>query len=78
MIPTMMLFGVLFGRWWKSTLVASAVGWPLLLLVTGDMGFGWAVAVASGLGLANAAVGVLIHQGLLWAVRLLRRPAVPR
>jgi len=34
MIPTMMLFGVVLGRWPWAALVAAAVGWPALLVVT--------------------------------------------
>lgn len=31
MIPTMLLFGLVLGRWWKTCLVVGTVGWPLLL-----------------------------------------------
>jgi hypothetical protein len=38
MIPTMILFGLVFGRWWRVTLVAAALGWPLLLVVIDVVG----------------------------------------
>lgn len=75
MIPTMILFGVIFGRWWLITLAAAAVGWPLLLISTSvadvHAGLIWAAALA----VVNAGIGVLVHQGLLHGYRHLRRPA---
>jgi len=72
MIPTMILFGLVFGHWWKSTLVAATLLWPSLLLATGVIGFDTQVLGAALLGLANAGVGVGIHQGITWTVRNLR------
>jgi hypothetical protein len=37
MIPTLLLFGLIFGRWWRLSLIAAAIGWPLLLVATGVM-----------------------------------------
>ena len=69
MIPTLILFGLVFGHWWKTTLVVAAVGWPLLLIVTGvDSGLDFALGAAA-LALANAAVGILVHQALWLLVR---------
>lgn len=31
MTPTMLLLGILLGRWWKTYLVVGTLGWPLLL-----------------------------------------------
>lgn len=80
MIPTVILWGLVFGRWWKATLVGSALVWPAVLVVDGVTGLelGQLVAAAS-LAVGNAAVGVAVHQGVLWLVRRVRRdsPAVP-
>jgi hypothetical protein len=69
MIPTMILVGLVFGRWWRSTLIAAAVLWPALVAWTaGPVTVGQLIG-ASLLGVANAAVGVLVHQALLRLVR---------
>ena len=76
MIPTMIIFGLLAGRWWKSALVAGAVVWVAILLVTGDTGASELPLLIVGgafFGLANTGIGVAIHQGLLWLVRSARR-----
>jgi hypothetical protein len=70
-IPTLLLVGLLFGRWWKIAVPVAVVGWPALLIATGvDSGFGFAVS-AGLLAAANVAVGVLAFL----AVRLLVRGA---
>ena len=38
MIPTRILFGLIFGRWWCLSLIAAAMGWPVVLLATVVMG----------------------------------------
>lgn len=73
MIPTMLLFGLLFGRWWKLALPAAAVVWPALLLVAGTIALGADLLPAALLGVANAGAGVGVHQGGLRAFRFLRR-----
>ncbi|WP_405100483.1 hypothetical protein [Micromonospora sp. NBC_01412] len=78
MIPTLILFGLVFGRWWRAALAVAALGWPLLLVATGVLGVEPALAGASGLAVLNAAVGVVVHQSVLWLVRNHRRaPAAP-
>jgi hypothetical protein len=72
MIPTMILFGLVLGRWWRVALVTAAVGWPLLLAVTDAIDFTTGLIVAAALAVANAGVGVLAHQGCLHAYRHLR------
>ena len=72
MIPTMILFGLVVGHWWKSTLVAATLLWPAMLLATGVIGFDAHVPGAALFGLANAGVGVGIHKGIAWTVRNLR------
>jgi hypothetical protein len=68
MIPTMVLLGLVLGRWWWAALVAALVGWPSLLLVTGVIVWNQVPAAAL-LALLNAAVGVAIAQA---AVRIYR------
>jgi hypothetical protein len=64
-IPTVILLGLIFGHWWKATLVTAAVGWPLLLIATGvDSGLDFALGAAA-LAMANAAIGILPNR-LLW------------
>ncbi len=72
MIPTLILFGLLCGRWWRFTLVAAAIGWPALLVVTDVMDVGPGLVGAAALAVANTAVGILVHQAALWSVRRLR------
>lgn len=71
-IPTLILFGLAFGRWWRSSIAVAAVGWPALLVATGVMAFGPGLLGAAGLAIANTAIGVLIHQGILRMIRRLR------
>jgi hypothetical protein len=72
-IPTLILFGLAFGRWWRLSLIVAALGWPVLLVATHVMGVEMGLLGASGLAIANTGVGVLIHQGILRAIRRLRR-----
>ena len=69
MIPTMILFGLALGRWWRSALVASALFLPLLGLLGGAIETAEEVMVSAALGLANAAVGIAVHQAILLATR---------
>ena len=63
-IPTLLLVGLVFGRWWKIVVPAAVIGWPVLLIATGvDSGLRFAVA-AGLLAAANVFVGVLAYQGL--------------
>lgn len=80
MIPTMILFGLVFGRWWKSAIGAAAVVWPVVLVSTGvldDSAVAPVSTVAAGavLGAVNTAVGVGVHQLVLWVVRAVRNRA---
>jgi Flp pilus assembly protein protease CpaA len=71
-IPTILLPSVLIGRWW--TIPAAAVLWTVLLLATGTIGAA-DIPLTAGLGAANAAVGVAVHQALRSLVRLRPRRA---
>ena len=73
MIPTLIVLGLVLGRWWWLPLGISAVGWPILLVATGVMDIEPGLLAASGLAVLNAGVGVLVHQGILWTVRQVRR-----
>jgi hypothetical protein len=77
-IPTLILLGAIFGRWWRVTLLVSAIGWPVLLVVTGAMSAGPALAGAAGLAVLNTGAGVLLHQGILRGGRKLRRAMASR
>jgi hypothetical protein len=74
MIPTMILLGLILGRWWWPALGTAAAGWPLLLLATDVIDFDEPaiLAGAAALAVANAGVGVLTHQGCLHAYGHLR------
>lgn len=72
MIPTLLLFGLVFGRWWRFSLVVAAVTWPLALILTDVMSLEPGLFRAAVLAVGNTLVGVLVHQGLLWGVRRAR------
>lgn len=73
MIPTMILLGLVFGRWWRTTLVVAAVGWPTWILADGSQGFSWRLVLgAAGFAIANAAVGIVVHQAGLGGLRAVR------
>ena len=83
MIPVMIVFGMVFGWWWRSALVAGAVVWPLLLWRIGiydeaQYAVGGALGMTVGaavLGAANTGVGVGINRGIqAFARRSWRRP----
>jgi hypothetical protein len=78
-IPTLILFGLIFGRWWRFSLIAAAIGLPVVLVVGDVMAFEWGLVGAAGLAVANTLVGVLAHQGVRWVVRQVRhRHAAPK
>lgn len=70
MIPTLILFGLIFGRWPRSTILIGTLAWPLLLLADHTISAGGLLPGAAGYALINTGVGVLVHQTVL---RLLRR-----
>ncbi|WP_430868660.1 hypothetical protein [Demequina aurantiaca] len=74
MIPTMIIFGLLAGRWWKSALVVGTVGWVAVLLTTGVIEPSETALIfgAAFFGLANTCVGVALHQGTLRLVKSVR------
>ena len=67
-IPTLLLTGLLSGRWWRVSIPAATIGWPALLLATGVIsGLAEAAGVAA-LGFINMAVGVLVFQAVRGAL----------
>jgi hypothetical protein len=69
MIPTLILFGLIFGRWWRLSLAVAAVGWPAVL-VAGDVSeLEVGLVGAAGLAVLNTGVGVLVHQAVWRAVQ---------
>ncbi len=78
MVPTMILFGIVLGRWWKIAIPIGTVLWPALLLIYGilEMGIGpaWVnLLLGAVVGALNTAVGVGIHQAVLWLYRLVKK-----
>jgi hypothetical protein len=73
-IPTLIIVGIVLGRWWWVALLVSAIGWPLLLAASG-LATGWVLLEAAAFGVANALVGVLLYQAGAWIVRRLRPEA---
>jgi hypothetical protein len=67
MIPTMLLAGLVVGRWW--VIAVGAVGWAALQLLGGDIGAG-AAPFAAGLGAVNMAIGVGLRRSVMAALRL--------
>lgn len=72
MIPTVILFGLIAGRWWRATLLVAAVAWPAGLVADDAMGLEVALLGAAAAAVLNAAAGVAVHQALLRFVRWLR------
>jgi hypothetical protein len=68
-IPTVIVWGLILGRWWRATLIGSAVVWPGILVVGGIVDTGPGLLGAALLAVANASLGVAVHQGVLWLVR---------
>lgn len=61
MIPTLIVFGLVFGRWWRLSLAVAAVGWPAAL-VAGDV-------MELEVGLVGAAgVAVLTPESGCWFI----------
>jgi hypothetical protein len=73
-IATLIVFGLIFGRWWKTALIVGTVSWVALLLASGLIEARLAVmAVATLLAFLNTGLGVGVHQAVLYAVRRFRR-----
>ena len=74
MIPTLLLVGLVLGKWWRVVIPAGAIGWAVLPIVTGvDSGLPFAASAAL-LGAINVAVGVVVFQAARLLFRSLVRP----
>ena len=73
MIPTMILFGFVLGRWWKVTVPLAAVTWPLFLIMSDSDLKRSEMATAAILGLANAAVGAALYLAAVVLVGMVAR-----
>jgi len=72
-IPTLLLVGLVLGRWWRVVIPAGAMAWAVLLIVTGvDSGLSFAASAAL-LGAINVAVGVVVFQAAHLSFRSLVR-----
>jgi hypothetical protein len=72
MIPTLILFGLVLGRWWRPALAVAAVGWPAVLVAVDVMELEVGLVGAAALAVLNTGVGVVVHQAVWRAVRRLR------
>ena len=73
MIETLIVFGLIFGRWWKAALTVGTVSWVVLLLMGDLIQPELAViAVATLLAFLNTGLGVGVHQAILLGVRRFR------
>ena len=61
MIPAMIMFGFVLGRWWKVTVPFAAVTWPLVLILSGIDLDRSETAGAAILGVVDATVGAALH-----------------
>lgn len=65
MLPTVLLAGLLIGRWWFVP--AGGFAWVVLLVGANDLGLA-EVPIAAALAMANAAIGVAGHKVIVLAV----------
>lgn len=73
MIPTLLLAGLVSGKWWRISIPAATIGWALLLLVDGTVSDLTDFAGAAWFGFINVTVGVLVFQGVRFAFRSLSK-----
>lgn len=73
MIPTVILAGLLVGRWWAAGV--AAVVWPVVLVSTHVMELETGLVAAAALAAANAAVGITLHRLALVLFRAVRASA---
>jgi hypothetical protein len=71
-IPTLIVLGLVIGRWWRLAMIVGTAGWPVLLLAGGVVRTGPELLAATGLAAINTGVGVVSHQCAIRVVRLPR------
>lgn len=72
-IPSLLLVGLVLGRWWRLVLPLAALAWPAWLVADG-IASGMPFIVGSGLlAFANTGVGVLLNR---LAATGFKRPAI--
>jgi hypothetical protein len=63
-IPTMLLIGLVFGRWWRIVIPVAAIVWAGWLVIDG-IGSGLPFAASAGLlAAANVGIGVVLFQAM--------------
>lgn len=68
MIPSLIVVGLLLGKWWRVVIPVAAIGWAGLLVGTGvDSGLTFILGAVA-LGLINVTLGVLVFQGARFAL----------
>jgi hypothetical protein len=68
-IPTLLVVGLVFGRWWRIVVPIAVLGWPALLIAT-DVAHGLSFALVAGaLAAANVLIGVLANFAIRLVVR---------
>lgn len=82
MIPNLILLGLVGGYFWRSVLVASAIGWPVVLVAAGVYANSTVdlvpfVVGAALLAVANTGVGVAINRGGAALLHRFRRRSQP-
>ncbi len=73
MIPTLLLAGLVFGKWWRITIPAATIGWAVLLLADGTIADLSHFVGAAWFGFINVTVGVLVFQAVRPAFRVVTR-----
>ena len=64
MVPTMLLVGLVFGRWWRVTIPVGTLAWVVLLIaISTGSGLPFVLGAAA-LGAANLFVGALVYQAI--------------
>jgi hypothetical protein len=67
-IPTLILAGLIVGRWWMAAV--AAVAWPIVLVLAVPDGRELDTLVGGALlAIANTLVGVAVHKAAVWPWR---------
>jgi len=69
MIPTLLLAGLVFGRWWRISIPAATIGWAVLLVADGSVADLPHFLGAALLGFINVTIGVSVFLALRLVIR---------